>query len=220
MKKIFISMTAAVMMLCGCGTSGNMNTLGNAVLTDVLTGGQTANGTNAATNTGAAVGNILQSVLGGNNKVTQQNLIGTWKYSQPGCAFTSDKLLAQAGGEVVASEIKGKLQPAYQKAGIKAANTTVTFNADGTFSAKIAGKSLSGNYTFDESTSKITMQGLLLNINCYAKKNTSGIGILFEGKKLLTLMQTLATLSGNQTAQTIGDLSKNYDGLRIGFDMK
>ena len=96
----------------------------------------------------------------------------------------------------------------------------MTFNQDGTFSAKIAGKSWSGKYTFDAANSKITMQGLLLNVNCYAKRNSDGIGLLFESKKLLTMLQTMSALSGNQTLQTVGELSKSYDGLRMGFDMK
>jgi hypothetical protein len=217
MKKIFISMAVVALTVCGCGTGADMSSIGSAVLTDVLTGGQNANGT---TNTGAVVGNILQSVLGGNAKLTQQQLVGTWTYTRPGCAFTSEKLLAQAGGEVVASEIKTKLQPTYQKVGITASNTQVTFNQDGTFTAKIAGKSWSGKYTFDATNSKITMQGLLLNVNCYAKRNSDGIGLLFESKKLLTLLQTMSALSGNQTLQSVGELSKNYDGLRMGFDMK
>ncbi len=33
-------------------------------------------------------------------------------------------------------------------------------------------------------------------------------------------MQMATALSGNTTLQTVGDLSKSYDGLRIGFDMK
>ena len=214
MKKIFISMVVIALTVCGCGTNAN---IGTAVLNDVLTGGQNANGT---VNTSDVVGNILQSVLGGNTKLTQKQLVGTWTYTRPGCAFTSEKLLAQAGGEVVASEIKAKLQPSFQKVGINSSNTQVTFNQDGTFSAKIAGKSWSGKYTFDATNSKITMQGLLLNVNCYAKRNSDGIGLLFESKKLLTLLQTMSALSGNQTLQTVGELSNNYDGLRMGFDMK
>lgn len=217
MKKIFVSMVAVALMVCGCGTNSGLDSIGNAVLTDVLSGGQ--NGS-SATNTGAAVGNILASVLGANTAVTQKSLIGTWSYTRPGCAFTSEKLLAQAGGEVVASEIKTKLQPTYQKVGINANNTQVTFKEDGTFTAKIAGKSWSGKYTFDAANSKITMQGLLLNVNCYAKRNSDGIGLLFESKKLLTLLQTMSALSGNQTLQTVGELSKSYNGLRMGFDMK
>lgn len=209
MKKIFISMAVGALLVCGCG----MNGMG----TGMLSGGQNANTT---ANTGATIGNILQSVLGGNSKLTQQQLVGTWTYTRPGCAFTSEKLLAQAGGEVVASEIKTKLQPSYQKVGITSSNTQVTFNQDGTFSAKIAGKNWTGKYTFDAANSKVTMQGLLLNINCYAKRNSDGIGLLFESKKLLTLLQTMSALSGNQTLQDVGELSKNYDGVRLGFDMK
>jgi hypothetical protein len=56
-------------------------------------------------------------------------------------------------------------------------------------------------------------------VNCYAKKETGGISILFEGKKLLTLLQTMSAFSGNKDLQTISELSKKYDGVRIGFDM-
>ena len=34
------------------------------------------------------------------------------------------------------------------------------------------------------------------------------------------MLQVLATMSGNETAQKVSDLSKNYDGIRLGFDMK
>jgi hypothetical protein len=37
---------------------------------------------------------------------------------------------------------------------------------------------------------------------------------------LLTVLQTAAALTGNSNLQAIGELSKNYDGVRMGFDMK
>ena len=221
MKKTFLMVAIVSLMLTGCNTGNTtIDQMGNAVLTDVLTGGQAGTSTTAAT--GAAVNTVLQSVLGmTGTKVSQQSLIGTWKYSQPGCAFTSEKLLAQAGGEIVATNVKTKLQPTYQRVGISASNTQVTFNQDGTFSAKIAGKAWSGTYKYDASTCKITMSGLLLNVNCYAKQNVNGIGLLFEGKKLLSMIQTMSALSGGQNAtlNTIGDVASSYDGLRVGFDM-
>jgi len=209
---------AALITVAGCGTMPGMggttgttqtgSTSGDilgAVLNDVLTGG--------------TISNVITSVIGAQT-VTKQNLIGTWKYCGPGCAFTSENLLAKAGGEVAASQVKQKLLPYYQKIGISSSNTYVTFNNDGTFSASFDGKPFSGNWTFDESSYKITMQGLLLSINCYAKRNANGFGLLFEGKKLLTMLQTLAALSGNQNLQTVGEISKSYDGLRIGFDFQ
>jgi hypothetical protein len=44
------------------------------------------------------------------------------------------------------------------------------------------------------------------------------MAILFEASKLLTVLQTMAALSGNQSVQAVGDISKTYDGLRVGFD--
>ena len=49
---------------------------------------------------------------------------------------------------------------------------------------------------------------------------TDDISVLFESKKVLTLFQTMAAVSGNSTAQVVGDISKNYDGVRVGFDLK
>ena len=199
MKKVVLGLaTFACLAMASCG---NMN--------QVLS---------AMTN-GTGVVNAISSVIG-LDKVKAQNLIGSWKYSAPGCAFTSENLLAKAGGEVAAVQIEEKLQPYYQQVGLSANNTFITFNEDGTFSSKIAGTPFSGNYTFDEATQKITLKGLLLSVNCYAKKELNGISILFEAKKLLTVLQTMSAMSGNKDLQTIGDLSKNYDGVRVGFDMK
>lgn len=198
MKKIKIGLFAAVCLLAT--SCGNMNQVLGAI----------SNG---------SVADAIISVIG-LDKVSADNLIGAWSYKGPGCAFTSKNLLAKAGGEVAAAQIEEKLLPYYQQVNISASNTYITFNQDGTFSSKIAGTPFSGTYTFDEASQQINLRGLLLSINCYAKKEISGISILFEAKKLLTVLQTMAALSGNTNIQAIGDLSKNYEGVRVGFDMK
>jgi hypothetical protein len=220
MKKTFLFVAVISMMLTGCGmgTTGTTQGDANAAAAGANTGNVLGNVISTMAGNGA-LGNVLQSVLG-LDKISKQDLVRTWTYGQPGCAFTSQQLLAQAGGEAMAATIKSKLQPTYDKVGISAANTQITFNSDGTFSSTIAGTPFSGKYTFDETTYKVTLQGLLLNINCYAKKNSDGIGLLFEAKKLLTMLQTVSKMTGNSTLQTVSDLSKNYDGLRIGFDFK
>lgn len=204
--------------LTGCGfpvaggtgtTAGTTAGSTGSILGDILTG----------IGNGATIGNVITSVIGA-QKVTRQNLIGTWRYSGPGCAFMSDQLLAKAGGEVAAAQIKQKMQPYYQQIGITSQNTSVTFNEDGTYSASFDGKPMQGKWTLDESNCKVTMQGLLLTLNCYAKRNVNGIGLLFEAKKMLTMLQTLAALSGNQNLQAISEISKSYDGVRIGFDFQ
>ena len=168
---------------------------------------------------GGTLANAFTSVIG-LDKVTKQGLVGTWKYDGPGCAFTSKNLLAKAGGEVAATKIEQELAPYLQKTGLSAQNTFVSFNEDGTFKAAIAGKNISGTWTLDEETAKVSMRTLLLTINCYAKREYGGIALLFESKKLLNMLQILATMSGNDTVKKVGELSKNYDGIRLGFDMK
>ena len=210
MKKIsVIVMSAAAFLAVSCGmpgatgtSSSNGNILGS-VLNDVLQGG--------------TISNVITSVIGAQT-VTKANLIGSWKYSNPGCAFTSENLLAKAGGEVAAAQIKSKAMPYYQQIGISSSNTFITFKEDGTFSAQFRGTPISGNWTFDEKSYKVTLQGMLLSFNCYAKRNANGIGLLFEGKKLLNILQTVAAMSGNQNIQAVGEISKSYDGLRLGFD--
>ncbi|MBQ9215629.1 MAG: DUF4923 family protein [Prevotella sp.] len=195
MKRIRIGMTIlGCLLLVSCGNLGSMMS-------------------------GTGVINAVSSVIG-LDKVRTQDLIGTWNYSRPGCAFLSENLLAKAGGEMAAVQIEEKLLPYYQQVGISAANTTIVFNENGSFSAKIAGTPLSGSYTFDEATQQIKLKTLLLSMNCYAKRELGGISILFEADKLLTILQTMSALSGNKDMQAIGEISKNYDGVRIGFDMK
>ena len=210
MKKLSVLAASVCLALASCGGMGGTTTGANG--SDIL-GGIIGVLTN-----GSGVVNAISSVIG-LDKLTAQDLVGTWRYNGTGCAFTSENLLAKAGGEVVASQIEEKLLPYYQKVGLSSNNTVIAFNNDKTFTATIAGKSFSGTYTYNEATSQIAMKGLLLNINCYAKREMNGISILFEAKKLLTVLQTMSALSGNVSLQTIGDLSKNYEGVRIGFDM-
>lgn len=184
-------------------------------------GGNSSNTTGSTTSkVGSIVGSILDNVIGSTTFKKADLCAHTWKYKSPGCAFTSENLLAKAGGEIAAKKVEEKLSTYYQKAGFSSSNTYFKFNEDGTFNAKIDGKSWSGTYTFDEKTHAIDLKGrLLLSLNGFATKNTSGISILFESKKLLTIIQTLTALSGNTTLGTIGEISKNYDGIRVGFDL-
>lgn len=184
-------------------------------------GGNSSNTTGSTTSkVGSIVESILDNVIGSTTFKKADLCAHTWKYKSPGCAFTSENLLAKAGGEIAAKKVEEKLSTYYQKAGFSSSNTYFKFNEDGTFNAKIDGKSWSGTYTFDEKTHAIDLKGrLLLSLNGFATKNTSGISILFESKKLLTIIQTLTALSGNTTLGTIGEISKNYDGIRVGFDL-
>lgn len=223
-------------------TSAASNTAAATTTTAATTTSNAAASTSATSNAGSTVAGILGAVLGGNSNSSSSagssiingilnNVIGsgtfskqdlcahTWKYSKPGCAFTSENLLAKAGGEIAANKVEEKLGEYYSKFGFSGSNTYFTFKTDGTFAAKIDGKSWQGNYTFDEKTHAIQMKGLLLSMSGYATKTTNGISLLFDQTKLLNLIKTMGALKGSSTLSAIGTIANNYDGMRVGFEM-
>lgn len=222
-------------------TSAASNTTA-ATTTTATTTSNAAASTSTTSNAGSAIAGILGAVLGGNSNSSSSagssiingilnNVIGsgtfskqdlcahTWKYSKPGCAFTSENLLAKAGGEIAANKVEEKLSEYYSKFGFSGSNTYFTFNTDGTFTSKIDGKSWQGNYTFDEKTHAIQMKGLILSMSGYATKTANGISLLFDQKKLLNLIKTIGSLKGNSTLSALGTIANNYDGMRVGFEM-
>ena len=223
-------------------TSAASNTTAATATTTAATTSNAAASTSTTSNAGSAIAGILGAVMGGNSNSSSSagssiingilnNVIGsgtfskqdlcahTWKYSKPGCAFTSENLLAKAGGEIAANKVEEKLGEYYSKFGFSGSNTYFTFKTDGTFAAKIDGKSWQGNYTFDEKTHAIQMKGLLLSMSGYATKTTNGISLLFDQTKLLNLIKTMGALKGSSTLSAIGTIANNYDGMRVGFEM-
>lgn len=167
----------------------------------------------------SSISRMLNGVVG-SSSLSEKDLIGTWKYAGSNCAFSSQNMLAKAGGEIAAQKIESKLTPIYKKAGLSSANTYFTLDKDKKFSARIAGKSITGSYSFDAKNNKITFQAPLLRSTCYVTKSGSNLNFLFDSSKLLTLLQTVSTISNNSTLQTLGALSKNYDGAKMGFALK
>ena len=226
MKKIYMTMLAALMLLgTGC-TTGMLGNLGMGSGTS----GETGNGT-----LGDILGGVLGGVLGGlgsqntidgllglvigSVKVSEQELYGAWYYNAPACAFTSENLLAKAGGAVAAEHCNEKLLPVYNSVGISAQNTQFQFTQDHQFAGKVKGIPLSGSYTYDPSSGTIRLQTMLFSTNAYITRTQRGLGLTFESKNLLKVLQTVAALSGNSTLQTVGDLSKQYEGIRLGFEL-
>ncbi len=211
------SSSAAATTTTANNTSATVNSAAT-VLGAILGGSNADNGSNSSSNAGSIINGILNNVIG-SGTFKQADLCHTWKYSKPGCAFTSENLLAKAGGEIVASKVENKLEGYYKKFGFSSSNTYFTFNTDGTFSAKIDGKAWNGTYTFDEKTHAIQLKGLLLSASGYATKTTNGISLLFDQKKLLNLIKALSAFKGSSTLSAVGCIANNYDGMQVGFEM-
>ena len=210
MKKMMMAAVAAL-MLQGCGMT-NPGVNGGSQM-----GGTTTN--NSGSSIGSnALGGLLDLVVG-SVKLSQADIIGTWSYVEPACAFTSENLLAKAGGSVAAKTVNEKLLPVYKSLHISSGNTQLTFNENGQFTGKIGGFPMSGTYTFDAANGLVKMKSLT-TFTAHLTRSTQGMNFTFESKKILTLLQTVSALSGNTTLSTIGDISKQFNGVRLGFAMK
>ena len=174
MKKFLVSVAVAISAVsfssCG-GVGGGANSSSSTsssvsssttTSTSAATGGSVLGSILGATANGETLGNVLSSVLG-IDRITQKNLIGTWKYKGPGCAFTSENTLAKAGGEIAATQVKEKMASQYSKLGFSSSNTYITFDNKGSFSAKLDGKSIVGKYSYNENTGEVQLSTLLLN---------------------------------------------------------
>ena len=210
MKKMRMAAVAAL-MLQGCGMT-NPGVNGGSQM-----GGTTTN--NSGSSIGSnALGGLLDLVVG-SVKLSQADIIGKWSYVEPACAFTSENLLAKAGGSVAAKTVNEKLLPVYKSLHISSGNTQLTFNENGQFTGKIGGFPMSGTYTFDAANGLVKMKSLT-TFTAHLTRSTHGMNFTFESKKILTLLQTVSALSGNTSLSTIGDISKQFSGVRLGFAMK
>lgn len=210
MKKMMMAAVAAL-MLQGCGMT-NPGVNGGSQM-----GGTTTN--NSGSSIGSnALGGLLDLVVG-SVKLSQADIIGKWSYVEPACAFTSENLLAKAGGSVAAKTVNEKLLPVYNSLHISSGSTQLTFNENGQFTGKIGGFPMSGTYTFDAANGLVKMKSLT-TFTAHLTRSTHGMNFTFESKKILTLLQTVSALSGNTSLSTIGDISKQFSGVRLGFAMK
>ena len=216
------SSAAASTPTTSTSTTTNSGYSAGSVVAGVLGGLLGGGTTTGSSSTGSSIINgILNNVIGSATFSQADLCAHTWKYSKPGCAFTSENLLAKAGGEIAANKIEEDLSKYYNKFGFSQSNTYFAFKTDGTFAAKIDGKSWNGTYTFDEKTHAIQLKGLLLSASGFATRTANGISLLFEQKKLLTLVKTLSklNLTGSTTMSAVSSIVDNYDGVRIGFEM-
>lgn len=220
MKKMILpaALLAASLMTAGCSGVGSA-LAGAGTRTDATTG---ATSTASAGTTTGLLGSLLSAVLSGSTTLSAESLAGTWQYTGPDCVFETENLLMKAGGAVAASTIESKLSDALSKVGFKPGTSSITFNTDGTYTAVLGGRSISGNYTLDATNKKITMTYLagMATMNPHVALSGGKLSLLFEADKLLTLARGLGALTGSASAQTLSSLLSQYDGLLVGIQMQ
>lgn len=179
------------------------------------------NKTSNSIGTESVLSDILNTVMG-KAPLTYKNMAGTWNFNKSAVAFETDNLLKKAGGTVVASQVQAKLDESSKSLGINSNNTTFTFNADSTYSAKLRGIKISGKYTIDAKTKQVRMSYLMgmAHLNATAAVSSRNMKLLFDADSFLKLMKFLSQFTNNTSIEVLGKMADMYDGMLMGFDMK
>lgn len=170
-----------------------------------------------------------KSILSGiANTVTEKvtgvstfSLEGTWTYAGPDCKFESDNVLAKVGSEIAAQKVETEMTNILSKIGFKE-GVTYTFNADGTYSSTVNGRTTQGN-TYDSETNELALKTKLgYTFNATVSKsieNSNKISLLFNADKLMSLAQTVSSALKSSATSTLSTILGQYDGMKIGFEL-
>lgn len=222
MKTIYSVLLA---LICACTVSAQ-----SFDLKDVLKGiggSSQSSESSESGKSGSGLGDVLGSVIGnvlGTSKITPADLTGTWNYSAPAVAFKSDDLLKKAGGAVASATIESKIAPYYKRAGLD--NMVFTVNADSTFTMKFNRGSLSGTLAQSDQEGFMKFQFKAMgkmnvgSLNAAVTKAGNQLSITFDISKLMSLVNTIASISGNSTLKGANSLLQSYDGMQAGFRLK
>lgn len=164
----------------------------------------------------------ISKVVDAVNDITGESfdMVGTWNYSGAAVAFKSDDLLKKAGGAVAAATAEKKLNEQLAKVGFTEGSSSFTFNADSTFTSTVGKRTLKGTYSYDQSSSTVTLKyAKLIGLNAKLSGSSSKMELLFDADKLLTLITFIGGKSSSGAIKTIATLAEGYDGMMLGMEL-
>lgn len=198
-------------------------------ITDLLKGAAGAlkgggDGEGSGSTTLSGLKGMVEGLISKSN-LTEADLVGNYKYSAPAVAFKSDNLLQKAGGAAAAGVITEKLAPYYAKAGIT--GLKATFNDDKTFKFQVKRVTLSGTFEKDPASEtgdfifsfKAAGKIPVGKFKAHVEKVGTKLTVTFDASKLITLVNTIANISGQSTLKSVATLLNSYEGLNCGFEL-
>jgi len=167
---------------------------------------------------GQSIKGLTKSAI---NHLSSLDITGTWKYTGAAVEFESDNLLKKAGGKAASATLEKKVDSQLSKLGFETGVTTFTFSSDSTFTNTTGSKTLSGKYTYDNSTKYITLK-YASHIPLKAKLSGSGskISLLFEANGFLSFATFIGSHSGISVVKSLTSVLNSYDGMMVGMELQ
>lgn len=169
---------------------------------------------------GSSVASALSTIFDKNKVATADELIGTWKYTEPAVVFESNNALKNIGGKVASAAIEKKLQSEFSKFGIKKGQMKMTFDKDGNFTQTLGKQTLTGTYTTSGKQVVLTYSTGLKQLVGTTQLDGNDLLIVMDVSKLLKYAGSLGRLTGNSTISSLGSLLGSYDGMEVGLKLE
>lgn len=214
-KNVFRMALLSSMFMMTTGVSAQIDL--NSIANSVLNGGNQSAATNS--DNGGNLIKSLTTIFSSNKQANDNNIVGTWSYSEPAIVLNSGNFLTNAAYKVAANKVENKIQIYLSQYGITPGTFTMTFNADGTFSETLKGKTMKGKW-------KIQDQKLLLTVGkMKAVKITTQISgkemqLVTDATKLLQMFQSFGAKSSNSNIKTAASLLKGAKEMQAGITLK
>lgn len=218
MKKTFLKATFIAFVSLSWGISANAQISISNILKGV-TSSDSSTTSSSSDSSGSSIISSLVSIFSSDKQASTSTLVGTWSYSEPSIIFESDNLLTQAGAKVAANSLAEKLQTQLSRFGIDEGAMSFIFNTDGSFTETINSKTLSGTWTVEDSTLKLTYSSLNQSISVTTQLSGSNLMLVTDASKLLTLFKTIGNNSSISSLSTITSLMENIDGMQVGITL-
>ena len=197
-------LAAMTLLLSSCLTTGLGNTTNtnssNGILTSVL-------------------GSVLSNVLFGGSTFDQSGILGSWNYSAPSAAFTTQQALTNAGGAATVANMASSLASNYSNIGINRNNTSFSFLDGNKFSAKVNGIPFSGTYVYNPQNGEIALKTATETIKGNVTKTEKGMGLMFDSTQMVNILKKEGKVSNTAAVQAVSKLAKSANGARVGFEL-
>jgi hypothetical protein len=179
-------------------------------------------GSTSSAGLGGVLGSLLSNVLG-NDKITTDDMVGTWQYSSPAVAFKSDDLLKKAGGAAASAAVEQKLAEYYKMIGFD--GMTLTVADDKSFTMKSSRLSLSGTVEQGSEAGEILFKFTALkkiplgSYTAHVSMVAGRMTITFDTTRLMALVNTISKFAGSTSLSALNSVLQQFDGMEAGFAM-
>ncbi len=220
MKKLYIFLFIALSGILSVNAQTDLGSLLGKLSSAASSRDTTASGSSSASGLGSVLGSMLSNVLG-NDKITTDDMTGTWQYSSPAVAFKSDDLLKKAGGAAASAAVEQKLAQYYKIIGFD--GMTLTVDAEKNFTMKSTRLALSGTieqgkepgeiiFRF-KALKKIPLGSYTAHVSIVAGRMT----VTFDTTKLMSLVNSVARFAGSSSLSALNSVLQQFDGMEAGF---